>query len=237
MLKDAFWLMRRQYFSSVLWPAVTFGIYAVYGAVAGILTSSWPFESDRSNHLLSDLLVISFMASSGFVFSKVYWSSYWKTNAFFSMLAALRALPIPVETLALSRNLQILLISPVNTLFFFLGFWLAGDWLRSLEPGVQLTYVLFWFVFGNLLSCFFVLMEWGTSGKWYLLATLAVIGVSWLVLIALLIATGRSLSDNLADLFPQAPGLWTVAFAAATAVAHTLTHRLLKTILRRRDFA
>ena len=239
MLKDALWLMRRICFSTRFGIIFTTLFYLVYGAVAGLMTNAVRDpENDWLELFIIDIVMATFMSSVGFVFIKDYFQPYWQKDTFTRSLATLRVLPIPVETLALSRLIQILVFSPVTTFMFFFGFYVLSGWAKEIPFGLFLAFILCWFAYGNACSGLLVLAEWGASGKRYMVFSFLIILLMLVVIAVIYVWTGYTVSGALVFLLQQPFGwLWPVLALAAAAGVHIWSQRRLRAILSSRDFA
>jgi len=239
MLKDAVWLNRKQWAYTKFGFGFTLAFYATYGGLAGMFSGDWFKEMETFQAVMTDFVVVAFMSCVGFVFSKGYLNNaYWKNDAFTKRLATLRTLPIPVETLAMSRSVQLAAVSPISAIAFFGVFYGASEWAQSLPLHTFLQFAFVWLAFGNVSGAWFVLQEWGTSGKQYMLrnvyAMLSYIAAG----AALYLTTGKHVAFGLAEAI-EAPGgwVWTVTALAAAIAAHVWMQRRLRSVLHRRDFA
>jgi len=239
MAKDAWWLMKRQLSFSKIGFVVTILFYAAYGAMSGMFANDWLSDRDAFTAVLIDIVVVIFLSMNGFVFCKGYFNNpYWKTDAFTKKLATMRTLPIPAETLAMSRSLQVLLMSPISTIAFFLAFYLVSDWARALPLSTYLQFVLVWYAFGNAGSVWFVVEEWSRSGLRYLLSSLYAVFAFFAAGAAITLLTGSHLTFGLAEAIRRPGGwLWTALAVAVAVGAHVWMRFRLRRVLLRRDFA
>ncbi|TLS51236.1 hypothetical protein FE782_16020 [Paenibacillus antri] len=238
MGRDAWWLTRTQWSHSKIGLVMTIAFYGTYGGMTGMFSDEWVSESFAFTGIMMDLLVLTFMSMNGFVFCKGYFNNpYWKTDSFTKKLAMMRTLPIPVETLAMSRSIQVLSASPVSTALYFGIFYIASDWARNLPVTVLLQFVLFWFALGNAFSVWFVVEEWSRSGKRYLLSSFLALFVFIAVVVAFYFLTGKHLTFFIVDAI-QRPGgwLWTALAVLIGVAAHVWMQLRLRRILLHRDF-
>ncbi|WP_309123277.1 hypothetical protein [Paenibacillus sp.] len=238
MLRDALWLTRTQWSHSKIGLVMTVAFYGAYGGLTGMFSDEWVAEDFAFTGIMMDLLVVTFMSMNGFVFCKGYLNNpYWKNDSFTKKLAMMRSLPIPVETLAMSRSIQVLLASPVSTLLFFGIFYIASDWARDLPLAVLLPFVLFWFAIGNAFSVWFVVEEWSRSGKRYLLSSFLAVIAFVAFVVAFYFLTGKHLTFFVVESI-QKPGgwLWTALALPIGVAAHVWMQLRLRRILLHRDF-
>ena len=240
MMKDALHLLGYQWKRTKLAVPFTFVFFAVYGGIAGMLMNSWRREGVELFAFLTDLLIVSFMSMPGVPFSREYLANpYWKNDTFTKQLAALRMLPIPVGTLALSRSLQILLLSPLTTAVFFGAMYGVSVWARQFPPSVFIPFVLVWFGFGNAACAWFLTKEWSVSGKRYLIFSFVTIGLAFAMCGAVWGLGGTHLVLALPK-WLSAPGAgWAGAAAGigAAVLSHVWLYRRLCAILTTRDFS
>ncbi|HZG88469.1 hypothetical protein [Paenibacillus sp.] len=237
MLQDALFLVKSQWRYARAGFVFTLVFYAVYGGIAGMLLNRAQEESTLT--VMSDIILVTFMSAVGFIYSKGYLNNpYWRNDSFTKTLAVLRSLPIPVETLAWSRSIQILLISPISTIAFFGAFYAASDWAKTLDATAFIAFVLVWFAFGNVCSGWFVLAEWGTSGKRYLWLSIAAITFLIAAVVALALTTGQSIAFAVGGAMEgSGRKVWPLLALAAAALAHRWMRQRLKRSLLGRDFA
>ncbi|HZG55752.1 hypothetical protein [Paenibacillus sp.] len=239
MLKDAIWFNRKQWAYTKLGFGFTLAFYATYGGLAGMFSGDWFEEMETFQAVMTDFVVLAFMSCVGFVFSKGYLNNpYWKNDAFTKRLATLRTHPIPVETLAMSRSVQLAAVSPLSAAVFFGVFYAVSEWAQSLHPATFLQFAFVWLAFGNVCGAWFVLQEWGASGKQYLLRSVYAMLAYVAAGAVLYVTTKKHVTIGLAEAI-DAPGgwVWTLAALAAAVAAHVWMQRRLRRILHRRDFA
>jgi len=240
MLRDAFFLVKNQWRYTRIGFVFTLGFYAVYGGIAAMFLNRAEEESALGViAVMSDVLVVTFMSAVGFIYSKGYLNNpYWRNDSFTKTLAVLRTLPIPVETLAWSRSLQIALISPLSTAAFFGAFYAVSNWAQTLDATAFIASVLVWFAFGNICSGWFVLVEWGTSGKRYLWLSIAASTLLIVAVVVLAWSTDQTLTYAIGGAMEGSGRmLWPLLALAAAALAHRwMRHRLRRALLER-DFA
>lgn len=239
MVRDAWWLTRKQWAYTKFGFVFTIVFYALYGGLAGMFSGDWFTEAETLPAILIDIVLLVFMSMNGFVFSKGYFNNpYWKTDSFTKQLAMLRSLPIPVESLAMSRSLQVAIMSPITTMTFFTVFYFASEWARGLPLGTFILFALVWFSFGNSVSCWFVIEEWSRSGKRYLINSCVVTLSIIAGVIAITLLGDVHLFAELKELVGGPGGwLWAVLALALAVAAHAWMQLRLRRILLRRDFA
>jgi hypothetical protein len=232
MWKNAFWLMRNQWLTSKIGILGTMLFYAAYGAMSGFLTM------EPAVMYMSDIFVILFMTSTGFVFSRAYmYNPYWANDHFTKNLAALRSLPIPVSTLSASRLLQVIIASPASTLLFLAGFYGFSSWLQGMSFGVVLGLYVCWLAYGMAGSSLLILLEWGTSGKRYLVGTGGFMLILFGMYVLYALFAKKPLLIRITD-WMQQPFGWFLPAAALLfgALAVFLMNKRLQHILMHRDF-
>jgi len=239
MVKDALWLTKKQWAYTKFGFAFTIAFYAAYGGLTGMFSDDWFSDREAFTAIMMDFVVVTFMSMNGFLFSKGYFNNaYWKTDTFTKRLAMLRSLPIPVESLAMSRSIQIAIMSPISTVTFFIVMYAASDWARSMPLSSYLSYVLVWFAFGNVCSCWFVIEEWSRSGKRYLLSSCFALLVILALIASITLLTGTHLATGLAEALRAPVGwLWAALSLAVAVAAHVWMQLRLRRILQTRDFA
>jgi|GEM_PF-2664482 len=238
MMKDAYKLLKHQWFTSWIALMFSFAFFGLYGAVSGFFTNEWLREYNTGAMVFPDITILCFMSSIGFFFSKAYLNPYWRTDTFTKNLATLRALPISTKTLAASRILQILIMAPLNAGVFFTAFYVCSSWAREFHFITFVSFVLVWLFFGIICSAFLILLEWGTSGKMYMLGTVIVI---LLLLAASILYHGllkSSIIVGLTDMLQTSFGwLLPVFMIILAAAALRGTYHRLQYIMTHRDIA
>ena len=130
-----------------------------------------------------------------------------------------------------------LIVSPMMTLAFFVPFLLASDWSRTMSPMAAASFVLVWFAFGTISSGVFMLMEWGTSGRNYLIGSLA--GTMFFIAAVTIITvlSGTHLTVGLANAVQGTYGwVWPVLALAISGALQAMLQRRLRDVISRRDF-
>jgi len=239
-LKDAMFLLKTYWsYSKLAFPATIF-VFAAYGFFAGMLLNN--LKEDYNNGFegfAADLVIVCFASCSGFLLTKGYLSNpYWKNDSFTKQLAVLRSMPIPVGTLALSRSLQILILSPVLLAVFFGVLYASSSWAKELSPLTYLQFILVWFGCGNFISAWHVVREWGVSGRRYFWSSFVIVVLIIALCAAVWMVGGTHLTIRLGEMWtPHAAG-WTGAAAGIgiAAASHVWMYRKLCAILLSRDF-
>jgi accessory gene regulator protein AgrB len=239
MIKDALWLTKKQWAYTKFGFAFTILFYAAYGGLGGMFSEDWLSDMEIFTGIMIDLTIVIFMSMNGFVFSKGYFNNqYWKTDTFTKKLAMLRSLPIPVESLAMSRSIQIAIMSPVLTLTFFIVFYATSDWARSLPLSTFISFVVVCFALGNASSCWFVIQEWSRSGKRYFISSCIVVALILAIVIPVTLLSKVHLFAGLTEAVSKPAGwLWAVLALALAVATHAWMQLRLRRILRQRDFA
>ena len=238
MNKDAFKLMTHQWFTSWIALIFSFAFFGIYGAFAGVFTNVWLLEYVPAVRAIPDITILTFMSSIGFLFTKVYLTPYWRTDAFTKNLATLRSLPISAKTLAASRILQILIVSPLNAAVFFTAFYVSSSWIREFHFIIFVGFVLVWLLFGMICSGFLILLEWGTSGRGYIFGTFVVVLVILAASILYNVLLESSIVVGLIDILHTSFGwLLPVLMIILAGAALRGTYHRLQYIMKHRDIA
>lgn len=239
MWKDAWWLAKQQWLNSKLGFLFTIVFFGVYGAFSGFFASVWLEESAFVQGIFVDMLVLTFLSSSGFIFSKAYLiNPYWKNDSFTTKLAMLRTLPIPIETLAVGRLVQVLLMSPVSTIAFLVPMYATSVWAKSIPIPAYIGFMIVWLVYGNLISMLMIIMEWSTNGRRYLwgsiFAVVAIVGAA----IVYYVVMRQHIVYTLGEAVKSPLGwLWPVVAIAVGIAGHAALQSWMRKTIKRREFA
>ncbi|MCI3927640.1 hypothetical protein MO973_46495 [Paenibacillus sp. TRM 82003] len=212
--------------------------FGAYGGLAGLFSNDWLDEAGAFQAIMMDILILTFMSSSGFIFTKGYINNpYWKNDSFTTKLAMLRTLPISLESLALSRLLQVICVTPIMTIFFFTPFYIASEWARQISIPAYIGFMLLWMAFGSVTSAALVRVEWGNHGKKYFLYSVyAAIGMSTAVVVYYF-ATKKHVAFTLGAVIESPLGwIWPILGLLIAAPMHVYLHRRLCRTIARRDF-
>ena len=204
------------------------------------MLSAWHLDNREVAAFTADMAILCFASLAGFPLTRGYLANpYWKNDYFTKQLASLRVLPIPVGTLAFSRSLQLLILSPLTMAVFFGVMYISSEWVRQLPLLTYISTILVWFGFGNFVGAWHVVKEWGGSGKRYFWSSFAVVLIIILACAAVWAASGNHLFTGLAELLIRPAAGWTGAAAgvAVTVLSHIWMNWKLRGLLTSRDFA
>jgi hypothetical protein len=170
--------------SAFIWTALFF---VFYGALVASMTAT-DYASDELPIMLwtQDLFFVAVMQILGFIFTKEYFSAYWRTNYFQSKWKWLRSFPITAEEMIKSRMVLMRVAVIYNTLMFFIPYCLMNYLILGVPLGFQsIWFAAIWAGFGLLGSGFNMYLEYIYSGRIYFYLNIIVMLVVFVPLVVI----------------------------------------------------
>lgn len=238
-LKDAMFLLKTYWsYSKFAFPLTIF-VFAAYGGFAGMLLNTLQKENRGVAGFIADVIIVCFSSCAGFLLSKGYLNNpYWKNDSFSKQLASLRIVPIPVGTLALSRSLQVLILSPITMTAFFAVMYVSSGWAKELSLLTYLQFILVWFGCGNLVGAWHIVQEWSVSGRRYFWSSSVIVVLIIVLCAAVWSLSGTHLTIVLGEELSRPATGWAAAAVGlgVTVLSHVWMYRKLCATLLSRDF-
>ncbi|GGD80361.1 hypothetical protein [Paenibacillus nasutitermitis] len=145
-------------------------------------------EADPATALdnwLVDFFYLSLIPCMGFLITQNN-IKFWKTDPVKDRIAYLRTLPVPMNTIVISRMIQMLIFFLIIAICFFTSQYLISSDLQAmLSPYEFIAFALTWIGYGLAVSSTYVYFEMGVGGKAYPIACILYLLVYVLVTLLL----------------------------------------------------
>lgn len=176
MLKDALWLAKKEIATSWKAYALTVLTTILVAMVVTFFLQSMAIvtftDHELANIPRTPAIDVFFIAFS-FAFATLYMSKPYlsfntiKEDTFSKRIAFYRLLPIPIQTLALSKTLVMLFTLVLMSVVFYtiLFITLTEQFFELIPPANFLHFALLWFGFSLAFGGVNTYIEYGTSGK------------------------------------------------------------------------
>lgn len=167
--RNAWWLAGREARRAWAGYLLTAGATLLIGLFASVLAEiayvDRPRANPRLNNYLVDMMFLLILANLGQPWLGGDYYQVWR-DPFSQRLAFLRALPIPLRELVLSRVLRLVATLVLLAPLFFLPLYRFSEDLRArIDPSHFLTFAAIWCGWGLLMGGLGLYLEWATSGK------------------------------------------------------------------------
>lgn len=174
MWKQAFWLAKKEWKYQSLAFVITLVAVVFLGGISSLLlegsvSNVYGWGSQPSSTFLVDFIFIGLAPAFASVFMSQPYMSYHtiKDDPLTKRMALLRALPIPVSVIALSRTIFMLVTLVVMSVAFHstITLLLPDVFFEWISRNEYMMFILVWFGFALALGGMNPLIEYGTSGK------------------------------------------------------------------------
>ncbi|WP_332632060.1 hypothetical protein [Halalkalibacter flavus] len=245
MLNQAFWLVKKDLRYN--WRGVVFTIIAV--VFFGFFTTIFLEQAARAlfgdgvmyyNHVVLDIFFVAILPSLAAIFMSGPYLSFQtiKDDPFTKRMAFLRTLPIPVELLALSRTLLMLITLFMMSLAFYgtIVTQLPDRFYSYVTLNELFIFILVWFGYSLALGGMNPFIEYGTNGKILHLLPFLWIAIMIGLFVGFRLVVGHSIVEFSLLLVKDYGWIIAIISIAIGVVGCYLWHKLLTYRLGKRDY-
>ncbi|WP_157049889.1 hypothetical protein [Thalassobacillus sp. C254] len=245
MIGQAFWLVRKE-LKHNLWAFV---FTLVFTALCGVVTmfflnqlarNEFVTEAGNINGILLDVIFVGMTPSLAALYMSSPYLSFRtvKEDPFNKKMALLRALPIPVSVLTLSRTLAMVIILTVMSIVFYLiiTVGLSNEFFTYITRQEFILFILFWFGYALLLGGWNPFVEYGLNGIMLYLSPYIFLLVLLIAIIIISVFTGRGFVEWSFLLIREYGWIAALFSLGAGAAGVVFWNQLLKQRLLKKDF-